>query len=196
MADRTTPLSVERLEALLDAYGAREEQWPDDAREAAHALLERSAHARAARERAARLDRVLDAVPAEASTPDLAARILADFDRISAKTTTPPASAARPRIRRYLAAAAPLAAAAVALWLVRTPDRSPDAGPQIARVGIPDLGTYETPTDEWLDPLGVDLFGTLPGVGCSDNGLGCIDLETPDTTGIDSKVDVIERSIA
>jgi hypothetical protein len=187
---------MERLEALLDAYGAREDRWPEDARQPARTRLEQSPQARAARERAARLDGVLDAAPAEEATADLSARILADFDAVSAPSTRRRAAAARPRIRRYLAAAVPLAAAAVALWLVRTPDQSLDGGPQIARVGIARLGIYEAPTDEWLDPLGVDLFGTLPGVGCADNGLGCIDVDTPDGIEIESKLAVIERRVA
>ncbi len=70
------PLPLEQFQDLLDAYGAAPRRWPADRQAAALALLERSAAARRAREDAARLDALLDLVPAEAPSADLRARIL------------------------------------------------------------------------------------------------------------------------
>jgi hypothetical protein len=41
------PITLPRFEALLAAYGARLERWPDGERDAVHALLETSEEARA-----------------------------------------------------------------------------------------------------------------------------------------------------
>lgn len=184
-------MSTQRLEELLDAYGAREDRWPEDARAAARSLLERSPEARAALERAAHLDTLLDALPVEAASSDLTDRVLAGFDapaRSGAPTVRAPGRY-RPgrRAGRVLAAAASLAAAAVALWMLRTPEPAP----QVAWVNMRGLGRYAVPTDEWLDPLGVDLFDTLPTMGCDEDGLGCIDL--PASGDSESRLDVTER---
>jgi hypothetical protein len=71
----TLPLA--RFRDLLDAYGAEPLRWPDAERDAALALLETSAEARAALDAEARFDALLDAGPALAPSPALAARILA-----------------------------------------------------------------------------------------------------------------------
>ena len=55
-----TALSLERAAALLDAYGALPDRWPEAEREALLALLEKSPELRAQRDAAAGLDSLLD----------------------------------------------------------------------------------------------------------------------------------------
>ena len=55
-----TTLSLERAVALLDAYGALPERWPEAEREAMLALLAKSPELRAQRDAAAGLDSLLD----------------------------------------------------------------------------------------------------------------------------------------
>ncbi len=77
------PVTLERLGVLLDAYGAAAERWPDTEREAARWLIAQSGAARARREEAADVDRLLDALPAEAPSSSLAARVMAYSQRWS-----------------------------------------------------------------------------------------------------------------
>lgn len=70
-------VDLARLGRILEAYGADPEAWPAAERDEALALLARSAEARALRERAARLDRLLDQAPALEPSPELKARVLA-----------------------------------------------------------------------------------------------------------------------
>ena len=58
--DSQTALSLERAIALLDAYGALPERWPEAEREAMLALLAKSPELRAQRDTAAGLDSLLD----------------------------------------------------------------------------------------------------------------------------------------
>jgi len=153
------PVTLERLGELLDAYGAAAERWPDTEREAARRLIAQSAAARARWEEAADLDRLLDAVPAEAPSSSLAARVIAAAPR------------RRPaRLwRRVLVAAVPLAAAAaVMLWLAR--EHQPAR--QMANVPSMEIGEYTSPTDVLLEPYGLDVYATVPSIGCSDSVLG------------------------
>lgn len=55
------PMALARFRTLIETYGASPERWPEAAREAARALLDRSPEAREARADAAVLDRVLGA---------------------------------------------------------------------------------------------------------------------------------------
>ena len=55
-----TTLSLERAIALLDAYGALPERWPEAEREAMLTLLAKSPELRAQRDTAAGLDSLLD----------------------------------------------------------------------------------------------------------------------------------------
>jgi len=161
-------MDVERLRRLLDAYGADPERWPMPDRAGATALLARSAEARAARDAAARLDRVLALAPAVEPSDGLADRVLA---------------AARPRRRnvaprRILAAVVPLAAAAgLVLWLARTPPRG---GNVLTPDAILQLGDYTAPSDVLLAPEGLDLADGVPSFGCVEGDLGCIDLAPVD----------------
>ena len=71
----TETMSLERLRALLDRYGAANERWPQTEREAAAALLADSTQARAMQQAASRLDRLLDGIEAPDPSPGLAAGI-------------------------------------------------------------------------------------------------------------------------
>ena len=75
-------MSVARLAAILDAYGAAPRRWPAAEREAAETLLAASAEARALRDEAARLDRVLTASLAPVPSPALRAAILQAAPRL------------------------------------------------------------------------------------------------------------------
>lgn len=68
-------VTINRLKALLDAYGASPERWPDEERAAATALIETSAAARRLVEEAATLDSLLDKVPEPEVSAALASRV-------------------------------------------------------------------------------------------------------------------------
>jgi len=65
------------FERLLELYGARLERWPEELRAPATDWMEQSEVARSAWQRAARLDRQLDAYPEIEPSPSLVARIAA-----------------------------------------------------------------------------------------------------------------------
>ncbi len=83
MSDPNTPdhphgppgMSLERLRAILDAYGAAPERWPATERTAAVLLLDSSEQARRAHAEAMRLDIVLDHANAPPPPPELADRL-------------------------------------------------------------------------------------------------------------------------
>ncbi len=83
MSDPNTPdhphgppeMSLERLRAILDSYGARPERWPAAERTAAVLLLDSSEQARRAHAEAMRLDIVLDHANAPPPPPELADRL-------------------------------------------------------------------------------------------------------------------------
>jgi len=77
MTSNEVPLTLERLETLLDAYGGDLERWPSGEAAAARALMARSPEAAALAREASALDRVL----AQASGPR-PERLLALSDRI------------------------------------------------------------------------------------------------------------------
>ena len=68
-------MSLERLRAILDAYGAAPERWPAGERTAAVLLLDSSEEARRAHAEAMRLDIVLDHANAPPPPPELADRL-------------------------------------------------------------------------------------------------------------------------
>jgi hypothetical protein len=70
-----TPLSLERFRALLAAYGARPELWPDTERAAALALRDASVEARALFDEEAGLDATLGALPEPYVSPDFLRRL-------------------------------------------------------------------------------------------------------------------------
>jgi hypothetical protein len=71
----TEPLDPKHFEALLAAYGARVELWPEGEREAALALLATSAPARSLSEREAALDRLFSESAPSQATPALLRRL-------------------------------------------------------------------------------------------------------------------------
>jgi hypothetical protein len=154
---RAPAITLQRLGELLDAYGAAAERWPAAERRAAERLVAQSAAARALCDEAAALDDLLDRLPSEPVSPVLASRVLAG---------APPRR--RGRIwRPALVAAVPLAAAAVlAVWLAIEHRPAP-------RVAVTTLGEYASLTDVLLAPDGVDVYATVPSVGCADSVLGC-----------------------
>ena len=183
-------MTSKRLRQLLDAYGAGPDRWPPEEREAALALLENSSEARAERDMAARLDAVLDRAPAEQPSSGLAERVLAASPAKRVKARSRPSlvrlgagegrrskRSARTRLWRYLATAAPLAAAATLLfWLTRPLDLPRRESMQLT---IAELGAYQTPMDVLLEPPAFDLIDTVPSLGCTDFGLGCPELDFP-----------------
>ena len=75
----TETMTLERLRALIAAYGGNPARWPLTERPAAEGLLARSPEARAALAEAEPLDTLLDAVPALSPSPALRAAVLADM---------------------------------------------------------------------------------------------------------------------
>ena len=71
------PISIDRFRTLLDAYGAMAQRWPEAERDAALALVARSAEARTLMDDARKLDDLLDSLPVAEPSPELAGRILA-----------------------------------------------------------------------------------------------------------------------
>lgn len=68
---------MERVAALIDAYGASPERWPEAERQRALALLAQSAAARELLHQARELDLLLDAAPVALPSRDLEDRIMA-----------------------------------------------------------------------------------------------------------------------
>ena len=154
-----------RLWEVLEAYGASPDRWPEDERAALLALVDESSEARARLDAAARLDALLDAASEiPPPTDEAVARIL----------DAAPRGAARKRSLRWLAALPVAAAAALALWVARVPEPAPRETLQIA---MADLGVYETPTDVFLSIDGVDPLARVPGYGCDEDALRCLDLD-------------------
>jgi hypothetical protein len=100
-------MSLARFASILDAYGAAPRRWPAAERAAAEALLAESPEARAMLEKAAELDRLLDAAEPPAPSATLRAKILEAAPgrvvRSRARWRRVPAS---PAARRFAAAAA------------------------------------------------------------------------------------------
>jgi hypothetical protein len=66
--------------------------------------------------------------------------------------------------------AVPLAAAAaVTLWVVR----GEEPVPRPTGADLVAIGEYTSPTDVLLEPYGIDVYATVPSVGCTDSVLGC-----------------------
>ncbi len=73
-------MTLERLTALLEAYGSDPRRWPEAERAAAEALIVRSAHAQELHAKAQALDNFLDAAPPLPVRDDLRRRILTQVD--------------------------------------------------------------------------------------------------------------------
>ena len=119
-------MTIERLKALADAYGADLRRWPASERPFAESLIATDAAARAALEEAAALDVLLDASPRPVPSAVLATRILA---------AAPKAREARAHLGRifwflgagWAAAACAGVAAGVGLTTHLTADEQADA---------------------------------------------------------------------
>jgi hypothetical protein len=157
-------MPLDRFAALLDAYGADPARWPDAERAGAHALLDRSAEARARRDAAAALDALLDRAAAVQPSSALAARILAQAPRAARAKVV--------RLRARVAAVVGLAAAAsLAIWLTQRPAARQTLRP----AAVAQLGEYQTPTDALLSALDLDADDTMPELGCDDPEVDCDD---------------------
>ncbi|MDE1173891.1 MAG: hypothetical protein PW790_09500 [Parvibaculaceae bacterium] len=75
--EKSNGMTMERLEALLDAYGASPARWPGAERPAAEDLVARSQEARLRVDEARHLDLLLAEAPLEAPSAALTARLLA-----------------------------------------------------------------------------------------------------------------------
>lgn len=119
MTEKLQAMDLQRLEALLDAYGADPARWPAAERAAALALLAADTAAQARLEQARQLDRALDRLPpAPAPAGDLAARIRAAARQQGAPVAPAlvpiPANGNRAPWRFTMALAA---SAVIGLWL-------------------------------------------------------------------------------
>lgn len=75
MPDTEKLVTISRLKALLDAYGAAPHCWPEEERAAAAALIETSSVARMLVEEAATLDALLDNIPEPEVSAALTSRV-------------------------------------------------------------------------------------------------------------------------
>jgi hypothetical protein len=194
MTDRSH-MTIDRLRALLDAYGADPDHWPQEERAAAEALLAQSIEAQRYRDASLQLDALLDLAPADEPSRPLVERILAvgvqgagtepPMPRHLGRTTVRslPSRARRdvlPRGHgwRYVGTALPLAAAAaLVLWLLHRP--APIADP--VAVAVVEIGVYDAPTDALLSATGLDALDSVPSFGCAGSGLGCLDPQPVDS---------------
>lgn len=157
-----------RLLELIGAYGADPARWPAGERGAALTLLERSASARTALAEAAELDRLLDAAPALAPAPDLAARVLIGAPGVAGRMPRP--------WRRVVAAAIPVAlAAGLLLWMAGPTTEIAAPGPS-APVEMAAVGDYTVPTDVLLDLSDLALADD-PDLSCDESAFGCLDFD-------------------
>ena len=202
-------MTLQRLQQLLDAYGANPERWPLEERATALALLEHSTEAQAQRDRAARLDALLDLAPVTHPSAELAARILAvapaentpaedsrngsvqvlrSAQRHQPRATRRNGNRERPRRMQIWPALAVAASLAVVLWGVRT---LPPPRHELPADVIATLGVYTTPTDVLLQWPGRDILNTTPSMGCPDSELGCPELNV--SPGVKSQSQARER---
>lgn len=106
MTGSGAPTTLERLKALLDAYGASPDRWPTDERAGAEALLKSNSGAQVLAADTQRFDALLDTAPTVAPSPELYGRVLAAFDRI----------AAQPSVRRVVDRVAGIVWPGAPLW--------------------------------------------------------------------------------
>lgn len=167
-------MTVDRLRALLDAFGADADRWPADERAAALALIASSVDARALRDEAAQLDLLLDEDPVAAPSDLLVARVLA--------------SAPKPaRRRRAVGWLVPLAMAAGLAWVWLGRGVMPMADP----LPIAALGVYEVGSDELLSLSDVAMADDDTWITtCPDDVLDC----PIEPTGADSRSDAQGRT--
>ncbi len=97
-------MDLERLKQIIAAYGADPDRWPAEERPAAEALLRRSSQAQACLAEEARLDALLDEIPAGEVSPALAARIVAALPAEPAVERSQPAASLGQQVRDRLSA--------------------------------------------------------------------------------------------
>ena len=162
-----------RLARVLEAYGADRERWPDDERADLDALVAESSEARELRDAAARLDALLD-VTGEIPPPPprLSDRVIEGA----------PVQDGRGHPLRWAAVVPLAAAAALALYVARTPEGVPPGPATVPttesfEIALTDLGVYATPTDVLLSLEGVDPLDGVPAYDCEESDLGCLELD-------------------
>jgi hypothetical protein len=113
-----TTMTIDRLQTILDAYGAGPARWPEAEREAALALISQSAQARAAVTAASALDASIDIYgnPAEHAINPL--KLVAEITAHSQQQAPQPKARPVTRITIGWPNLAGLAAAAVVGFLV------------------------------------------------------------------------------
>lgn len=149
----TTPLSLERFRALLAAYGARPELWPDAERAAALALRDASVEARSLFDDEAALDATLGALP----EPDVSAELLRRLNEVPLRAPQKRRFFALPRM--WIPAASWAFAAVLGLGLgfstdVLSPDEA-EGGTAVAAVDS------ATPSGEAATTTGEEDFSAL-----------------------------------
>jgi len=126
------PLTIERFRALLAAYGAHPERWPDDERERAMALVASSPEA----ERSLAAETSFDAAVAALEPEEPSADLMRRLNEIPARF--PAEHAASRRFGLLAALGWAMAAAFGVIWGVRSADTeafSADTGMSAAAAG-------------------------------------------------------------
>ena len=152
----TAPMPLARFRSLIGAYGAASEHWPEAEREAARALIDRSAEAREALADAALLDRLLATNEAPAPSEEL----VDELDRRFAAPRTPARwlrlhwpMPSMPRLARPALALAGVAAAVVVLVSDQSATVPAPSGPAVVGAALPlelaagDLDDDDAPLD-------------------------------------------------
>jgi hypothetical protein len=168
----TMLMTMERLNTILDAYGASPARWPAEERVAAEAMIAASDEARAAFAGAARLDAMLD----QAAAPPPADRLGWRLRGIGPRPEQIVAAVARPRTswmgNLARAAAVVLAIAGGIAIGVALPERQSDQPQEVAftdgdfATQVPLTVAYED-----VDETGTDGGVTLAGYIEDDYGL-------------------------
>lgn len=175
-----TSMTMTRLEAILDAYGADPERWPADERDAVETLVAASQEARALLRAAADLDEILDAAPSHAVRPKLADDIVAALPSKQKPSLRLAASRPAPKRTRlswrWATQIVPMAAAAALVLWLSVSERS-DWSDRSDSSDLAALDNYVTPTDALLEAPSAGAIDSVPGFGCTDAGLGCIDAD-------------------
>jgi hypothetical protein len=190
-------MRIERLQEILDAYGASPAHWPEGERTEAVRLISESAEAHALYESAADLDLMLDtAAPSRPPSRELIAKVLATAPASRAAQGCDTARVTAFRRGRWRDVLVPLAAAAaLALWVVTTRDSNLEEPVEIAAPATPatpdlefqelasalsELVESSSATDALLSPYGVDVYTVTPSFGCEGSELGCPKMQEQD----------------
>ncbi|MGZ6021328.1 MAG: hypothetical protein ACXWLQ_01860 [Rhizomicrobium sp.] len=147
-------MEEERFAVLVEAYGGDPARWPMDEREPAMRLLASSLVAQTAAAAARRLDQSMATAVTAPVYPALAAKLLADFDRVSQ----------RPSLRQVVSAVAQIVWPGAPVWQPATA-----FGLALAiGIGIAALAPFDTPQ---ADDMSGGVFA-LDGTPDTDGGQG------------------------